>query len=246
MATHLYLSPHLDDVVISCGGLLAQQTAHGDTVTVLTICAGDPPAGQLSEFAQEHHERWGENEAPIALRRAEDRIACGRLDASVIHLDIPDAVYRQGPEGDPLYTSNDAIYGSLHPEEQHLLRRLDKMLAETYRSIWNLYCPLGIGGHVDHRLTRVAAERMDTPLLYYRDLPYAARGEGVPSDLGIPDGEQTRWPLSAGEIDAWASAVALYQSQLSGLWLNIESMHQELRDDHDAMGGTWLLKRNLG
>jgi hypothetical protein len=95
---------------------------------------------------------------------------------------------------------------------------------------------------VDHRFTRIAAEQMDAPLWYYRDLPYAARGEWVPADIGIPEGIETRWPLSVGEIDAWASAVALYQSQLSGLWVDIESMHKELRDDHDSMGGIWLLK----
>ncbi len=241
MPSHLYLSPHLDDAVISCGGLIAQQTAAGEPVSVLTVCAGDAPPGPLSSFAQELRTRWGEAEGPIASRRAEDRVACGRLDASVIHLDIPDAVYRRGEGGEVLYPSEQAVFSLIHPQEADLALRLTHLIKEAHPTATRLYCPMAIGGHVDHRITRRAAEHLDRQLWYYQDLPYAARGESIPPDLGLPSGIEATWPLSLGEIDAWAAAVATYRSQLSTFWSDVAALHRELRDFHDAGGGIRML-----
>jgi LmbE family N-acetylglucosaminyl deacetylase len=242
MLSHLYLSPHLDDAIISCGGLIAQQAASGELVSVLTICAGDPPPGPLSPFARELHERWGESSSPIAVRRAEDRVACGRLDAVVVHLDVPDAIYRRDREGELLYTSESDIVGPIHMKEQNLIHHLANSLKEQCPEEFRIYCPLGVGGHVDHRLTRRAAERLGASLWYYHDLPYAARGEIMPPGLELPSGIETIWPLSTGEIDAWAAAIGMYRSQLSTFWTDMRSLHQELRDYHDTYDGLRLLR----
>ena len=44
MTDHLYLSPHFDDAALSCGGQIATFTAAGQSVLVVTITGGDPPA----------------------------------------------------------------------------------------------------------------------------------------------------------------------------------------------------------
>jgi LmbE family N-acetylglucosaminyl deacetylase len=95
MALRVYLSPHLDDAVFSCGGLILRQTNAGDDVQVVTVFTGDPPVGELTPFAYELHRRWGGEGSPMGLRRAEDLVACGRLGASVVHLGLADAVYRR-------------------------------------------------------------------------------------------------------------------------------------------------------
>ena len=40
---HIYFSPHLDDVVLSCAANIALQTNHGDSVLVVTIFTGSNP-----------------------------------------------------------------------------------------------------------------------------------------------------------------------------------------------------------
>jgi len=37
----IYISPHFDDAVLSCGGLIWEQTHKGITVEIWTVCAGD-------------------------------------------------------------------------------------------------------------------------------------------------------------------------------------------------------------
>ncbi|MRR32548.1 PIG-L family deacetylase, partial [bacterium] len=99
----IYLSPHLDDAVLSCGGMIAEQASGGDSIQIWTICAGAPPAGRLSPFARKLHQRWGTGRDAIKVRRLEDRAACQRLGAVSRHFPIPDCIYRQDPiTGRPL------------------------------------------------------------------------------------------------------------------------------------------------
>ena len=82
----LYLSPHLDDAVYSCGGLIYQQTQAGQRVLVMTTCAGLPPSGPLSPFAEALHTRWQVSATnAVTTRRTEDHAA----DANVYHLKRP-------------------------------------------------------------------------------------------------------------------------------------------------------------
>ena len=217
---------------------MGRQVADGDFVTVVTVCAGNPPTETLSEFARSLHDRWGET---ITSRRIEDRMACGRLGASVHHLDIPDAIYRQGPEGEFLYSSESAIFGSLHSSEIRLVEHLSAILPEVIAEDSTIYCPQAIGGHVDHRLVRLAAENMDDPISYYYDLPYAARQGQLPADMPLITGNRIQVQLSVSEIEDWAAAAAAYRSQVSTFWPSESAIYEELTRFHDEIGGLPLI-----
>lgn len=234
---YVFVSPHLDDAVFSCGGLITRQVSEGAAVTVLTVCAGDPPPGEVSPFAASLHARWGESRAPVGSRRAEDRIACGRLGASVIQLGLPDAIYRIDPQGKPMYAEEKSIFGALAPSDQSTIEIAKDLLLPYCSSDQRLYCPVGYGGHVDHRLTRLAAERTGTPIWYYMDMPYVARGDAIPSDLGAPSGKRLTQSLAEEEIEAWAVASFEYTSQRSTFWSSYEELLQEIRDYHDMHQG---------
>jgi LmbE family N-acetylglucosaminyl deacetylase len=75
----IYLSPHFDDCAFSCGGLIWEQSSGGDNVQVWTICAGDVPAGALSQYAEEHHQRWQTGREAVELRKMEDMQAFGAV-----------------------------------------------------------------------------------------------------------------------------------------------------------------------
>lgn len=241
MVSHYYLSPHLDDAVLSCGGLIAKQTSEGEPVTVVTICAGDPPSGSLSAFARELHTRWGEEGDPMATRRSEDRLACDYLGASVVHLDIPDAIYRKSLDGEALYPSEAAIINSIYSQEKSLVDRLTSILVKVCPSEARIYCPLAIGGHVDHRLTRRSAELLGRKLWYFHDLPYAARDGRIPSDFELPLGNEVVVQLTSEEIEMWVMAVAMYSSQISTFWSEDEAIREELHAYHDVSGGIQLI-----
>lgn len=237
VAHHIYLSPHLDDAVLSCGGLIASQVAAGAAVTVLTVFAGDPAPAPLSDFAEALHRLWGAGANPVGDRRTEDHLACGRLGASVVHLPFPDAIYRVGPGNQARYDSEEAIFGPIHAGDEGMVEEIRAHLARVCPVEAVVHSPLGVGGHVDHRLTRLAAESLGRPLWYYRDFPYAARGGALPQGLGVPPGRERLLPLSLEQIDSWVAAISEYRSQVPTFWPDEYALYEDVRRFHDQAGG---------
>jgi LmbE family N-acetylglucosaminyl deacetylase len=244
MAAHLYLSPHLDDAIFSCGGLMAMQDARGEPVSILTVFAGDPPDWRISPFAAELHARWGKSGPPIAVRRAEDRLAAGRIGASIVHLDFPEAIYRKSAEDDIFYPDVEAIFGPIDPQDAATVEEVASALHTVVVEDAIIYCPLGIGGHVDHRILRQAAEMLCRPLTYYREFPYATRGGIIPEDLGEPVGIWRLHALTEEVLENWAGAIGEYGTQLSTFWSDEQSLFEELHNLLDERGGILLLESN--
>ncbi|MEZ4677430.1 MAG: PIG-L family deacetylase [Caldilineaceae bacterium] len=187
----IYLSPHLDDVALSCGGQIAQRTAAGDNILIVSITAGDPPNDQLSDYVQSLHDRWALVTDAVASRRAEDIAACRILGADWLHWDLPDCIYRYHPvTGAPFYRSDADIFGAVHPAEEPIVATLRAQMLALPRH-GELIIPLTIGHHVDHTLTRTAAEAAFNlaDLRYYEDYPYAQQADALekviaPGDAG--------------------------------------------------------------
>ena len=59
-----------------CGNRLKQ----GEMVSIWTVCAGEPPLGDLSPFAKELHARWELGQNAPAQRRIEDKIPANALE----------------------------------------------------------------------------------------------------------------------------------------------------------------------
>lgn len=242
----IYLAPHLDDAVYSCGGLIWEQTQAGQKVEIWTICAGDPPPGPLSSFAEALHARWKTGGEAGAVRRVEDQQAAARLGAHIRHLALPDCIYRRHPvSGEALYASEGAIFGEVHPAEDGLVAWLRTLLTEQILAETRVVAPLTVGGHVDHRLVREAFEQTGRAGRYYADYPYAAQNARVADR--VPAGWTADiFPVSERGFNAWGEAVALYASQLSSFWANRAVMEGALRDYLQEVGGIRLWRPEFG
>lgn len=226
----IYLSPHADDVALSCGGVVWEQSRQGLSPQVWTICAGDPPAQPLSPFAEALHIRWNTGREAAAIRRAEDLQSCAQMGAWARHFPIPDCIYRRlETDGTAPYASEAEIFGPLHLGEADLVESLSAELAKGLTEQPVLICPLSLGGHVDHRLTRLAAERLDRSLWFYADYPYAEASAADLSGL-IPEGwEMFVYPISAEGLAAWFRCVAAHRSQISTFWPDLDSMEASIQ-----------------
>ena len=243
---HLYLSPHFDDAVLSCGGQIVLRTDAAESVLVVTITGGDPPAALPSQTVRDLHRRWaesvsasGEEEAAASMvvqRRAEDLAALAVLRADALHLSFLDCIYRCGPDPDDvLYPGPADMFGPLNPADAATI----DALAEAFRKLpptRRVYLPLGVGGHVDHLATRRAAEQVFAEPLYYEDYPYTMRpgalAEVLPPAARGEWAAETVW-LTAGALAAKIAAVAAYQSQLSSFFLSLDDMASKLRADSE-------------
>jgi len=236
----IYLSPHLDDVALSCGGLLWQQAQAGQRVEVWTMCSGDPPSGAFSPFAQALHQRWGTGVLTAGLRRSEDIESCAEMGAAFRHFTLPDCIYRRGEDGQALYASEGALFGSLHPAESALVERLSREIASRLPASARVVCPLALGSHVDHQLVRAAAERLNRPLWYYADYPYVRSDTGNIALIEAQGWQAQVYPISPEGLQAWQRAVAAHASQISSFWPDLFGMREAIHSYCQAAGGARL------
>lgn len=221
----LCLSPHFDDAVFSCGAQIYDRTRRGDKVLVATVCAAAPPPLEgLSPFAYSLHERW---RAQGSFDRAsEDRLALSRINATPWHMRYSDCIYRRSPVGTSLYNSVEDLFGPIAPEEESLVGHIAGVFKQFEMELAPqavVLVPRAIGNHVDHQLTRAAAERWLTGhrslrFQYYADYPYAET---------VPGGEVM--PTSEDGVRQKVHAIRAYASQLSSFWGDDADMAQKVK-----------------
>ncbi len=224
----IYISPHLDDAALSCGGLIREQTRAGTPVEIWTVLAGIPDLAELSDFAKVLHSVSGTGTAAetVALRRAEDQAAARIVGAKAVHFDFHDCIYRRSPEGEWLY---EGIFVPPHPAEADLPGEIARALAARLEPEDVVVCPLTIGGHVDHVTVRMAVERLGRPLRYYADIPYLQKN--WPSLLTFTGGLCSEvHPVSEEGLRAWQESVEAYASQLGSLFDPPESLRTTIKD----------------
>ncbi|MBN1427471.1 MAG: PIG-L family deacetylase [Anaerolineae bacterium] len=249
---HIYLSPHLDDAVLSCGGLIYELARRGETISVITLfSAGPSPNYPLSSYAKNLHARWQlsapagiDFSDPTTIRRAEDRRALALLDPAiqVIHYHLPDCIYRvDAATGETLYASEEAIFGLVHPDDPALdgLRDAPPLPENAL-----LYLPLAIGNHVDHQVVRSVAEHWQVPLSqmrYYEDYPYVTYPDALNIALGAPASWHViTYPITEAALAAKSRAIAAYVSQISSFWDHEDAMIAALREHVQQSGGERL------
>ena len=241
----VYLSPHLDDAVLSCGGAIWQQVQAGERVMVVTVFAGAPtPNTLLSPFAQELHARWGRVAGAAAMRQEEDLAALALLGAKAVHWPYTDCIYRQTPAGHFPYASEEALWGEVDLAEEGLVTRLAARLEALQRRHDGIvYGPLGVGHHVDHQIVRQAAEASGHALTYYEDFPYAEDRQAVELVLARVRAQARSVMLSEDALTAKIAAIACYRSQFSTFWPDAAEMATSVRAFAQRTGGGRLAER---
>lgn len=238
----IYLSPHLDDAVLSCGGQIHRFVAAGQRVLIVTVAAGDPAEGDLSPLARDLHRQWGLAAEGMALRREEDRSACRVLGAECLHGDALDALYRRHPEtGKPFYPSLKSLFAPPDPGDRERVREWVTRL-ERLPPAARVCAPLGAGRHVDHLLARWAAEGVwGRRLEYYEDYPYARSFWVLRKAVGVRPRWRTRvWPLGPESMAAKCRAIACYRSQLGSAFKDEEEMKRQVVKFSRRVGGERL------
>ena len=211
----IYLSPHLDDAVLSAGGLIHGQTQAGLPVEIWTFMCGYPPEGEYSQFAQDLHKMWGFNTAEEVVRgrRVEDINAASIVGATTVHFDFLDCIYRRGPDGEWLYSE---ISVPPHPADKDLPARIAAEASARLEPDDVLVCQLSVGSHVDHVIVRQAAELLGRPLIYDIDVPYIFYKPEELDTKAVGMKESVHLITEVG-LERWQEAILAYKSQISTL-----------------------------
>jgi LmbE family N-acetylglucosaminyl deacetylase len=262
--THVFVSPHPDDAALSCGGLIARLHERGEAIAIVTLFSGAGSGHRLTAYQRlalgfGSQEKWRpgdyapESEAAdsvptpeqvMGVRRAEDESFARLAGASVVFVNLPDAVFRD-------YQGDAELMGAPRqddpPPTVELRAALDALAPAT------LYLPLSVGGPVDHRAARRAGMALLAEpgwpyrdrTLFYEDFPYSHTTGFDRLDQLDPE-VVTSLPAGAtltpeyisigGVIDRKLAGLRVYASQHGRLFGGDDPMTRDVRDHAARVG----------
>jgi LmbE family N-acetylglucosaminyl deacetylase len=186
----------------------------------------------------------------VAKRRVEDERFAYFAEASVVFLDLADAVFR-GYEGD------DQLLGAVRADDDAPVAILRKEIARLEPQA--VYLPLAVGNHVDHQLCRdVGVSLLAEPrawvmpgpdwagnVVFYEDFPYAwwngfqslddlpeGALDGIPADVLLTP----RYADIGDQLERKVRGIAMYESQLDRLFGGEKAMAAGVRQHAQAVG----------
>jgi len=193
----------------------------------------------------------------VATRRVEDERYALFAEASIVFLDLPDAVFR-GYQGD------EQLLGEPRADDDAPAEILRREIARLEPQ--RVYFPLGVGNHVDHQLCRAVGlgllgearswtmpgpDWADT-VTFYEDFPYSWWG-GFSSLDGLPAGALDGLPPDVlltprfadigDQLERKIRGVALYESQLDRLFEGERKMASAVRLEAARVGSQGDLGR---
>jgi len=199
---HVFISPHLDDVVLSCYPNIIESLRLGAKVEIWTMMAGLPlTKAKFSDFALQLSKP---NPVKyVKMRQNEDYAAGKKLGVKIVHFDFPDAIYRIDQSGLPLYQNLIELFNEVDLRELYLINRIFWKLKEGLSENDVIVCPSAMCGHVDHILTRLACEMLPNEIGYYNEFPYTINIKSAPDKKIQED---------------WANLIKVYKSQMNLLF----------------------------
>jgi LmbE family N-acetylglucosaminyl deacetylase len=199
----IYVSPHMDDAVYSCGGQIALQRDADKRVLLVTVFGhGERPEhapGVFRDYTQ---------------RKREEQAASALLDVDHLWLNLPDLLARPTRPTELVRFVVPFMTLGPTPESEQLTATLQALFTRLLAPAGHVYAPLGIGAHPDHRIvfeaTRGLLAQAGLPHSFYEDVPYA-QVRTVRDDrlhfLGLPR-NSPGVRVAAAELRAFAFAHA--------------------------------------
>jgi LmbE family N-acetylglucosaminyl deacetylase len=179
----------------------------------------------------------------VARRRLEDERYAYFAEASIVWLDLPDAVYRG-------YETDAELLGEPRDDDDPLSAALRREINRLEPQ--RIYVPLAVGNHVDHQLCRDVGIRLISEgrrwvmpgpeyagtVTFYEDFPYAwwqgfSSLDDLPADalLDVP-GDVALTPDYAevsDQLERKIEGITLYESQLDRLFGGTDEMARQVR-----------------
>ncbi len=139
---HIFLSPHLDDAVVSCGGTIAKLVYKREDALVITVYTREP---DIKSLPKKFHKF-----ADYDLRKKEDQVALDRLSADYKWLDIEERAYMTPLLKRPTEVFKIDLSKGLNQflNIKEIQSELDKIFEVNPKA--KIYAPLGVGNHFDH------------------------------------------------------------------------------------------------
>lgn len=170
----IVLSPHLDDAVLDVANHIQMWKSQGYAIKIVTLFTTFRTSTLSRDVRRYTGISFSSPREFETKRRNEDKAAMRLLGVQWQHLSYTDGGFRTY-KNKLIYPKFKQLFsGKISSSDMALLRKIENSLAQYLRCD-RILIPLGIGGHIDHVLVRLAAEAVfpKEKVGYYADYPYA-------------------------------------------------------------------------
>ncbi len=205
-------SSHLDDAILSMGGLMSEVSVAGLDIEVCSVFTQG--AAGTSKSIEIILGRSGIDNTKdyIKARKKEDETALKSIGVNSFHrMDLLDAAWRVEKDGSSIYPSSQV--GIVSELDNPIRNKLEKKIKSYVSEFSNVafFAPLARGLHIDHQILRDAATDVIPNVIYYVDFPYSAKFENVEEFIQNNKLLKHAW---AGDFEKKKEAILLYKTQI--------------------------------
>lgn len=223
-----FISPHYDDMAYSASSI-AKKLSKTNRIIVINVFtrATKPPYTRIGKYWTQ---KCGYDDAEKLFidRNYEDKAALKGIADEVIDLDFTDAAWRYKPNYPIEFASKISpelsnirtsfkyrIYKQLGAISKADPRTFDLLVERLKKFIDSedveIFCPLGVGGHFDHLITRYACESLFPNPIYWEDYPYNLKN----STNGVKNMQRIELDV---DTKAKQKIIAAYKTQYSAMF----------------------------
>lgn len=222
----VFVSPHLDDVALSCAQLMIDLVKQGKKVVVINVFtkAHKGPytlsaktylktSGNYKSATKFYNDRIREDEKSLSSIQIKRIINLGCVDALFRTKKVKANIGNILPEVNHLYpTYRWHITKNRIIEKDESVSQIVNMLKNKIKKNALVFSPLGIATHVDHTITRQACDMLDNKVVYYSEFPYNLQSQ--------PPKETKKYQLLTKKVNMMDKKrlVSIYKTQFSGLF----------------------------
>lgn len=186
--TCVFVSPHLDDAILSCGGLISHLSKKTEVVVVNVFTDGGKSPYSLSVKKFLKSCGYNSSKELFEARVKEDSEVFSVLKITPINLGITDGLFRKKrnlsalmkhlgkflPEVSYVYpTYFHIVKGRISGWDKRLLNDISENLKGIIKQDFVVFCPFGVGRHVDHMIAREVCRMNFRNVIYWEDFPYS-------------------------------------------------------------------------
>lgn len=171
---YIFFSPHFDDAILSCGGLIAKLKKTNKKVLIVTIFSEVNNDNIISDAAQHIKASGFDNVWDLnAKRKNEEKKIEKILQIKTFFLKETEANFRSNYQN-----YNDMIGTKNLKKEKKLITKLNKKIINTIniflRKTGKIYFPLAVGQHVDHLIVNKIGVDLSKKFntFFWEDYPY--------------------------------------------------------------------------
>lgn len=217
-----FVSPHLDDAILSASFLikkLKDANIKIQVITVFTKGSSSPYSPQAEEFIK--LSGFKDSYSLFKTFGYENATAMKNLDVKYKHLNFVDAAFRKNKFGKNIYTNSSEQFAGVISEEDELLvsqisNEISKYINSQHNSVFIV--PLGVGGHVDHIIARKAIEALNQPIIYWEDYPYNQSNRNIKSFFKKNKNFKLSFKLTNENLNVKKTAIESFKSQMNVLF----------------------------